>query len=82
MVFCVSDVVISFVKKTVAGVAGLLRLRNPLKKREKPRSYEETQVCAPIPFITHAFEIGKGALKLNMSKTRSVFNILLGKHLC
>lgn len=37
------DVVISFVKKTVAGVAGLLRLRNPLKKHEKPRSYEETQ---------------------------------------
>ncbi|XP_056248822.1 sentrin-specific protease 2 [Seriola aureovittata] len=38
------DVVISFVKKTVAGVAGLLRLRNPLTtRREKPRYYEETQ---------------------------------------
>ncbi|XP_039994070.1 sentrin-specific protease 2 isoform X2 [Xiphias gladius] len=38
------DVVISFVKKTVAGVAGLLRLRSPLTTRcEKPRQYEETQ---------------------------------------
>nr|XP_046269161.1 sentrin-specific protease 2 isoform X2 [Scatophagus argus] len=38
------DVVISFVKKTLAGVAGLLRLRNPLNTRcEKPRHYEETQ---------------------------------------
>ncbi|XP_041669206.1 sentrin-specific protease 2 isoform X2 [Cheilinus undulatus] len=38
------DVVISFVKKTVAGVAGLLRLRNPLITRcEKPRQYEEPQ---------------------------------------
>ncbi|KAM9341339.1 sentrin-specific protease 2 [Symphorus nematophorus] len=38
------DVVISFVKKTVAGVAGLLRLRNPLTTRcEKLRQYEETQ---------------------------------------
>lgn len=46
MVSFVSDVVISFVKKTVAGVAGLLRLRNPLKTRsEKARLYEESQVC-------------------------------------
>ncbi|KAM8736971.1 sentrin-specific protease 2 isoform 2-T2 [Acanthopagrus schlegelii] len=38
------DVVISFVKKTVAGVAGLLRLRKPLTTRcENPRHYEETQ---------------------------------------
>lgn len=38
------DVVISFVKKTVAGVAGLLRLQNPLMTRtEKPRHYEETK---------------------------------------
>ncbi|XP_063765253.1 sentrin-specific protease 2 isoform X2 [Eleginops maclovinus] len=37
------DVVISFVKKTVAGVAGLLRLRNPLKTSVKPEHYEETQ---------------------------------------
>lgn len=38
------DVVISFVKKTVAGVAGLFRLRSPLTTRwEKPRHYEETQ---------------------------------------
>lgn len=38
------DVVISFVKKTVAGVAGLLRLRSPLTTRcEKPRCYEQTQ---------------------------------------
>uniref|UniRef100_UPI0037E9AB61 sentrin-specific protease 2 isoform X2 n=1 Tax=Semicossyphus pulcher TaxID=241346 RepID=UPI0037E9AB61 len=38
------DVVLSFVKKTVAGVARLLRLRNPLTTRcEKPRQYEETQ---------------------------------------
>lgn len=42
----VSDVVISFVKKTVAGVAGLLRLRNLLKTRsEKASLYEESQVC-------------------------------------
>ncbi|XP_026196208.1 sentrin-specific protease 2 isoform X2 [Anabas testudineus] len=38
------DVVISFVRKTVAGVASLFRLRNPLTiKSEKPRHYEETQ---------------------------------------
>ncbi|XP_008275150.1 sentrin-specific protease 2 isoform X2 [Stegastes partitus] len=38
------DVVISFVKKTVAGVAGLLGLRKPLStKCEKPRQCEETQ---------------------------------------
>lgn len=38
------DVVISFVKKTVAGVASLLRLRNPLTTScEKHRQYEETQ---------------------------------------
>ncbi|KAM3594846.1 uncharacterized protein V6R79_014854 [Siganus canaliculatus] len=38
------DVVVSFVKKTVAGVAGLLRLRNPLTTScEKPRYYEHTQ---------------------------------------
>lgn len=38
------DVVISFVKKTVAGVAGLLRLRSPQSTRiEKPRHYEEAQ---------------------------------------
>ncbi|XP_070699116.1 sentrin-specific protease 2 isoform X1 [Pempheris klunzingeri] len=38
------DVVISFVKKTVAGVAGLLRLRSPLTTRcEKPRHQEEIQ---------------------------------------
>lgn len=50
--FCVSDVVISFVRKTVAGVASLFRLRNPLTiKSEKPRHYEETQVCEPIPSI-------------------------------
>ncbi|XP_062296209.1 sentrin-specific protease 2 isoform X3 [Scomber scombrus] len=38
------DVVISFVKKTVAGVARLLRLRNRLTPScEKHRQYEETQ---------------------------------------
>ncbi|XP_076604522.1 sentrin-specific protease 2 isoform X1 [Chaetodon auriga] len=38
------DVVISCVKKTVAGVAGLLRLRNPLTTRcEKTRYHEEAQ---------------------------------------
>ncbi|KAM4541731.1 sentrin-specific protease 2 isoform 1-T1 [Odontesthes bonariensis] len=38
------DVVISFVKKTLAGVAGLLRLRKPLTtKCENPRQYEDTQ---------------------------------------
>lgn len=38
------DVVVSFVKKTVAGVAGLLRLRSPLTMAcEKPRHFEETQ---------------------------------------
>nr|XP_020469729.1 sentrin-specific protease 2-like [Monopterus albus] len=36
------DVVINFVRKTVAGVASLLRLQNPLKTRcEKPKHYEE-----------------------------------------
>lgn len=61
--FCVSDVVISFVKKTVAGVAGLLRLRSPLTTRcEKPRHYEDTQVCVPTPSIRHVhwkFNTGK-----------------------
>ncbi|XP_010749399.3 sentrin-specific protease 2 [Larimichthys crocea] len=37
------DVVISFVKKTVAGVAGLLRLNRLTTRCEKPRQYEETQ---------------------------------------
>ncbi|XP_041827340.1 sentrin-specific protease 2 [Melanotaenia boesemani] len=38
------DVVISFVKKTLSGVAGLLRLRKPLTTRcENPRQYKETQ---------------------------------------
>ncbi|XP_074547785.1 sentrin-specific protease 2 [Halichoeres trimaculatus] len=38
------DVVVSFVKKTVAGVAGLLRLRNPLTTSwEKPKQYEDSQ---------------------------------------
>ncbi|XP_075964593.1 sentrin-specific protease 2 isoform X2 [Anarhichas minor] len=38
------DVVISFVKKTVAGVANLLRLKNPLTtKCEKPGHYEDRQ---------------------------------------
>ncbi|XP_019953392.2 sentrin-specific protease 2 [Paralichthys olivaceus] len=38
------DVVISFVKKTVAGVAGLLRVRKPLTtRREKTTHYEDTQ---------------------------------------
>lgn len=54
MVSSVSDVVISFVKKTVAGVAGLLRLRSPLTtKCEKPRRYEEPQVSAPTPANRH-----------------------------
>ncbi|KAM8917076.1 sentrin-specific protease 2 isoform 2-T2 [Spinachia spinachia] len=38
------DEVVSFVKKTVAGVASLLRLRNPLTtSREKSRHSEDTQ---------------------------------------
>ncbi|XP_047201962.1 sentrin-specific protease 2 [Girardinichthys multiradiatus] len=37
------DVVVSFVKKTVAGLAGLLRLKKPLSGRgENPGSHEET----------------------------------------
>ncbi|KAM9709112.1 sentrin-specific protease 2 isoform 2-T2 [Menidia menidia] len=43
-VTCVSDVVVSFVKKTLAGVAGLLRLRKPLPtKCDNPQQYEDTQ---------------------------------------
>ncbi|XP_029937708.1 sentrin-specific protease 2 [Myripristis murdjan] len=43
------DVVISFVKKTVAGVASLLRLRNPLTANcEKRRLYEDTQILMGI----------------------------------
>ncbi|XP_033967637.1 sentrin-specific protease 2 [Pseudochaenichthys georgianus] len=42
------DVVISFVKKTVAGVAGLLRLRNPRKTSVKPEHYEDMQ---PVTLI-------------------------------
>ncbi|KAM3870971.1 uncharacterized protein senp2 [Diretmus argenteus] len=38
------DVVISFVKKTVTGVAGLLRVRTPPTTNcEKPRRYEDSQ---------------------------------------
>uniref|UniRef100_A0A3Q2P6X5 Sentrin-specific protease 2 n=1 Tax=Fundulus heteroclitus TaxID=8078 RepID=A0A3Q2P6X5_FUNHE len=38
------DVVISFVKKTVAGIAGLLRLRKPLAaQRESPSQHEDIQ---------------------------------------
>lgn len=56
--FPLSDVVISFVKKTVAGVAGLLRLRNPLTTScEEPRLYEETQVCAPTPSIGYTVHL-------------------------
>lgn len=64
MVSCVSDVVISFVKKTVAGVAGLLRLRSPLTTRcEKPRQYEETQVCVPSASIRNVdVESNRGKL--------------------
>lgn len=54
LVSFVPDVVISFVKKTVAGVAGLLRLRNPLKTQcEKPRYYEESQVWFTYSFQFH-----------------------------
>ncbi|XP_028252217.1 sentrin-specific protease 2 [Parambassis ranga] len=43
------DIVISFVKKTVAGVAGLLRLRNPLTTRyEEPRHCEDTQQSVTV----------------------------------
>lgn len=42
--FCVSDVVVSFVKKTVSGIAGLLRLHKPLTHTlENPQHYEEVQ---------------------------------------
>uniref|UniRef100_A0AAX7TSP0 Ubiquitin-like protease family profile domain-containing protein n=1 Tax=Astatotilapia calliptera TaxID=8154 RepID=A0AAX7TSP0_ASTCA len=51
------DVVISFMKKTVARVAGLLRLRKSLTRCEKPRSHEETQVSAPSVLQTHTFGI-------------------------
>ncbi|KAL3968742.1 ryanodine receptor 1 [Sarotherodon galilaeus] len=40
------DVVISFMKKTVARVASLLRLRKSLTKCEKPKPNEETQPVA------------------------------------
>ncbi len=63
VMFCLSDVVISFVKKTVAGVAGLLRLRNPLQRQDKPRHYEETQVCTHTPSVRCAFQIDKGTLQ-------------------
>lgn len=54
LVSVVSDVVISFVKKTVAGVAGLLRLRNPLRTRcEKPGHYEESQVGILVSFTVN-----------------------------
>ncbi|XP_034063291.1 sentrin-specific protease 2 isoform X1 [Gymnodraco acuticeps] len=42
------DVVISFVKKTVAGVAGLLRLRNRRKTSVTPEHYEDMQ---PVTLI-------------------------------
>uniref|UniRef100_A0A669BZL9 SUMO specific peptidase 2 n=1 Tax=Oreochromis niloticus TaxID=8128 RepID=A0A669BZL9_ORENI len=51
------DVVISFMKKTVARVAGLLRLRKSLTRCEKPRPNEETHVSAPSVLQTHTFGI-------------------------
>ncbi|KAK7904187.1 hypothetical protein WMY93_016794 [Mugilogobius chulae] len=43
------DVVLSFVKKTVAGVAGLLRLRRPVKNSYQQSSqYEDTQIVTPM----------------------------------
>lgn len=57
LVSSLSDVVISFVKKTVAGVAGLLRLRNPLMSDwEKSNQYEDSQVCAASPNTRCAFQ--------------------------
>lgn len=42
------DVVLSFVKKTVAGVAGLLRLRRPVKNGYQHSQYEDTQLVTPM----------------------------------
>ncbi|XP_020773216.2 sentrin-specific protease 2 isoform X2 [Boleophthalmus pectinirostris] len=42
------DVVLSFVKKTVAGVAGLLRLRRPVKSDYQHSHYEDTQLVTPM----------------------------------
>ncbi|XP_033843712.1 sentrin-specific protease 2 isoform X2 [Periophthalmus magnuspinnatus] len=42
------DVVLSFVKKTVARVAGLLRLRRPVKNSYQHSQYEDTQLVAPM----------------------------------
>lgn len=42
------DVVLSFVKKTVAGVAGLLRLRRPVKNTYQQCQYEDTQLVTPM----------------------------------
>lgn len=48
--FLAPDVVISFVKKAVVGVAGLLRLRSPSSPGcERPRPSEEAQVCLLTP---------------------------------
>ncbi|XP_054469537.1 sentrin-specific protease 2 isoform X2 [Anoplopoma fimbria] len=63
------DVVISFVKKTVAGVASLLRLQNPLTTRcEKPRLYEDTQEST-VALLQHCIQFssyihGNGYLKV------------------
>lgn len=43
------DVVISFVKKTLAGAAGLLRRHKPLAKSYEDGQYEDAQVCAHPP---------------------------------
>lgn len=42
------DVVLSFVKKTVAGVAGLLRLRRPVKNGYQQSPYEDAQLVTPM----------------------------------
>ncbi|XP_072313915.1 sentrin-specific protease 2 [Eucyclogobius newberryi] len=43
------DVVLSFVKKTVAGVAGLFRLRRPVKTSHQQHSqYEDTRFVTPM----------------------------------
>lgn len=42
------DVVLSFVKKTISGVARLLRLRRPLENRQEQSHYEDTQLVTPM----------------------------------
>lgn len=62
--------VISFVKKTVAGVASLLRLHKPLiSNPNEHRHYKDTQVCGFAIELLFIFLGGRGVNSNKLFKT-------------